>query len=105
MKNFDAIANFPEVVGAVVSDGSGTLLEWAGKIDGETAGAVHAFALQSLTEAGELLGLGKFERAAIAGPTKACVITLQGEEILGVYADPGKPFLTVEKKLETVIQR
>lgn len=105
MKNFNAIGNLPEVSAAVLSDGSGTLLEWSGSIDGETAAAVHAFSLQALTQAGELLGLGGLDRTVVQGPSKACIITVQGEEILGVYASPGKAFIAVEKKLETALQK
>ncbi len=105
MKNFNVVGSLPEVSAAVLSDGAGTLVEWSGNIDGETAAAVHAFSLQALTQAGELLGLGALDRTVVQGPNKACIITVQGEEILGVYAAPGKAFMAVEKKLETALQK
>ncbi|HSY21930.1 MAG TPA: hypothetical protein VK841_07440 [Polyangiaceae bacterium] len=104
MKNFDVVAKFPEVSAAVVSDSSGAILEWSGDIDGEAAGAVHSFSMQSLAQAGELLGLGGLERASIVGPTKACVIAVQGDEVLGVYSLPGKAFSAVEKKLDVALR-
>jgi predicted regulator of Ras-like GTPase activity (Roadblock/LC7/MglB family) len=100
MKEFSAIAKLPDVIGAVLSDHSGALLEWSGAVDGETAGAVHAFAVRSFSQAGDSLGVGAFQRVSIVGPTKACVITLHGDTILGTYTDPAKPIANVEKRLQ-----
>lgn len=96
------IAKLPEVVAAVLSDPSGALLDCSGNIDGEVAAAVHAFTVQSLGRAGELLGFGGFQRASVVGPSKACVITLQADTVLGTYVDPAKPLASVEKKLDTL---
>ncbi|MFC1642090.1 hypothetical protein ACFL5O_05295 [Myxococcota bacterium] len=105
MKDFNVIANLPEVVGAVLSDPSGTLLDWSGDIDGEVAGAVNAFSVRSLGRAGELLGLGTFQRASIVGQTKACVISLQADAVLGTYVDAGKPLAAIEKRLHETLQK
>jgi len=103
MKDISAIAGFPEVVGAVLSDLTGALLDSFGSVDGEAAGAVHAYSVVSLGQAGELLGLGAFERAAITGPGAACLITLEGERVLGVYVDPTKPLPPIEKKIRDAL--
>jgi hypothetical protein len=105
IKHFQAITKFPEVIGAALSDSSGALLDCAGNIDGEAAGAVHAYAVQSLAQGGALLGLGAFLEASVVGPTKACVIALHGETVLGVYVDPSKPLALFEKKLHEALQR
>ena len=105
MKNFNLVAKFPEVVGAVLSDSSGTLLDSVGALDGEVAGAVNSFSAKALLQAGELLGLGMLQKATITGTSKNCIITIDDDEVLGVYVDPSKPLGAIEKKLETVLQR
>lgn len=105
MKEFSAIAKLPDVLGVVLSDHSGALLEWSGAVDGETAGAVHAFTVRAIAQAGELLGVGQFQRVSIVGPSKACVITIHGDTILGTYTDPSKPFASVEKRLQDTLPK
>jgi len=98
------LAKLPEVVGAILSDPSGALLDSVGSLDGETVGAVHAFSVHALAQAGELLGLGAFLRASVTGPVKACLLTIQDDAVLGVYVDPAKPLAVVEKKLQGILQ-
>ena len=105
MKDISVIAEFPEVVGAVLSDPAGALLDAFGSVDAETAGAVHAYSVVALSQAGELLGLGAFERAAIAGPGATCLLSVEGEAVLGVYVDPTKPLPALEKKLRDALHR
>jgi hypothetical protein len=105
MKNFESVAKIPGIVAAALSNDSGTLLESAGNIDGDTAGAVNAFSVQSFGKAGELLGLGALERITVADPKRSCIAMVMGDEILGVYADSGKSFVSVEKKLEGIFSR
>jgi hypothetical protein len=102
MKDLSVIGKFPEVLGAALSDPGGALLEAVGAIDGEVAAAVHAFSVRSLCQAGDLVGIGSFQRASIVSPSRICVITLEGESVLGVYLDPAKPLATVEKKLQDI---
>jgi len=105
MKDLSVIAKFPEVVGAVLSDLSGALIDSVGKVDGEAASAVHSFSLSSLCQAGDLLGLGSFQRCTIVGPGKSCVLTIEDGAVLGVYVDPSKPLSVVEKKLQDILQK
>lgn len=105
MIDLSVIAKFPEVVSAVLSDLSGALIDSVGNVDGEAASAVHSFSLSSLCQAGELLGLGNFQRCSIVGPGKACVITIEDGVVLGVYVDPTKPLSAVEKKLQDTLKR
>jgi len=77
MKDLNVIAKFPEVIGAVLSDLSGALIDSVGSVDGEAASAVHSFSLNSLCQAGELLGLGNFQRCSIVGPLSAVEKKLQ----------------------------
>lgn len=100
MKEFSAIAKLPDVIGAVLSDYSGALLEWSGAIDGETAGAVNAFMVRSFMQAGDVLGIGRLQRVTIVGPTKACVVAIHGDTILGTYTDPTKPIASLERRLQ-----
>lgn len=104
MMDFNAIANLPEVTGAVLSDASGALLEVVGDLDGEAAGAVHAFSLLALSQAGEMLGLGGFQRAAISTPTHACVVLACEGTVLGVHTEPRK-LSALEQKLHNTLQR
>jgi predicted regulator of Ras-like GTPase activity (Roadblock/LC7/MglB family) len=104
MKDIGVIAAFPEVVGAVLSDPAGALLDSFGSVDGEAAGAVHAYSVVALSQAGELLGLGAFQRAAVVGRGATCLLSIEGDAVLGVYVDPSKPLPTIEKKLRDALQ-
>jgi predicted regulator of Ras-like GTPase activity (Roadblock/LC7/MglB family) len=81
------------------------LVEMAGEIDGEAAGAVHAVSADALARTGETLGLGELQRASITGPNTACVIAFHGDEVVGVYVDPKKPIGPFESKLDVVLRR
>lgn len=105
VKNFSAIAKFPEVIGVAMTDGSGTLLECSGRMDGEVAGAVHAYAARALSQAGETLGLSTFERTTIVGATSSCVIAVYDNGILGAEVDPSKPLAAIEKKIWDTITK
>jgi predicted regulator of Ras-like GTPase activity (Roadblock/LC7/MglB family) len=105
MKNFQLVASCPEVIGAVVSDAEGALVEFSGDIDAESTGAVMTYAAQALAKAGEHLGLGILTRAVVSGPRRACVITTAGDVVLGVYVDATKPVSAFEKKLDDLLRR
>ncbi len=105
MKNFGLIAKSPEVVGAVVSDFSGALLESSGNIDPEGTAAVLAYTSQALGQAGEQLGLGALTRAVVVGPGKTGIVTLLQDGVLGVYIDPTKSTANFEKKLDDLLQK
>lgn len=105
MKDINLIAKLPEVLGAVLTDPSGALIDAFGDVDGESAGAVHAYSVRGLSQAGELLGLGSFERASITSAGKACVIATHDEAILGVTIDPSRPLGAFEKKLKDTLRR
>lgn len=105
MKEFNAIAKLPDVIGAVLSDHSGALLEWSGAVDGETAGAVQAFMVRGFSQAGELLGIGNFQRISVVGPSKACVVAVHGESILGTFTDPSKPIAGTEKRIQEAMPK
>jgi hypothetical protein len=105
MKEFSAIAKLPDVIGAVLSDHSGALLEWSGAVDGETAGAVNAFMVRGFAKVGDLLGIGPFQRVSIVGPSKACVVAIHGDTILGTYTDPTKPIASVERRLQDTLPK
>lgn len=99
------IARFPEVLGLVVTDDAGALLESSGDIDAETLGAVHVVAMQSLMRCGSALGLGALQRFIATGPRRACLVASHDREVLGVYIDPNKPMGALEKKLELALRR
>jgi predicted regulator of Ras-like GTPase activity (Roadblock/LC7/MglB family) len=99
VKNFSIVAKFPEVIGAALSDASGTLLDSAGQVDGEMAGAVHAFTARALEKAGEVLGLSTLDRVTLVGGKSACVIIVHDGNVLGAVVDPSKPLAAIEMKI------
>ena len=103
--NRHPITRLPEVVAYVVSDREGMLLESTGDLDGEAVAAVNAVSADALARAGDSLGLGELVRATLVGPKTACVITVHGDEIVGVYLDPRKPIAAFEHKLEGAARR
>jgi predicted regulator of Ras-like GTPase activity (Roadblock/LC7/MglB family) len=105
MKNFDLIAKFPEILGAALSDTSGALLESFGDMDGEVTGAVHSYIASSLTQAGDALGIGPFQRGTLASPTGSCLIFVQDDTVLGAYVGPNKPASAVEKKISDTLSK
>src|SRR4051812_31499228 len=105
MKQFSLIAQLPEATGAVMSEPSGALLDCAGAIDAEAAGAVNAFCVQVFGKAGESLGLGSFQHAAIVGDHTACALSAPEGVVLGVYFDPARPAALIEKKIQDIVQR
>jgi predicted regulator of Ras-like GTPase activity (Roadblock/LC7/MglB family) len=105
MQNFQLVASCPEVIAAVVSDAQGALLQSSGEIDAESIGAVLSYSAGALSNAGVELGLGDLSRVIVSGPTKACVISLRRQEILGVYIDASRPIAAFEKKMDDLLQR
>jgi predicted regulator of Ras-like GTPase activity (Roadblock/LC7/MglB family) len=103
MKNLSVITRLPEVVGAVVSDPGGAVIEWTENLDGESTAAVHAFAIQSLSRAGESLGLGPIQQMVISAKRSTCLVFPRGDVVLGIYVDPNKPLSMVEKKLHETL--
>lgn len=105
MQNFQLVASCPEVIGAVVSDLQGALLQSAGEIDAESLGAVISYSAGSLSTAGAELGLGDLSRIVVSGPTRTCIVTLRHRELLGVYIDSSRPLAAFEKKMDELLQR
>ena len=105
MHNFQLIASSPEVIGAVVSDTLGTLLQSAGNIDAESIGAVLSYSAAALAGAGRELGLGDLGRIVISSPTRTCLVTVRQQEVLGVYIDSSKPVASFEKRMDELLQR
>jgi predicted regulator of Ras-like GTPase activity (Roadblock/LC7/MglB family) len=103
--NRHPITKLPEVVAYVVSDREGMLLEANGDIDGEAVGAVYAVSADALARAGDTLGLGELQRASVAGPKTACIVSVHAEEIVGLHLDPRKPMAAFETKLEGALRR
>ncbi len=105
MKNFSLIANLSGVTGAVVGDTAGTVIEHSGSIDAESTSAILAFITQSLTLCGEQLGLGPLTQAVVSSPVQNCLVTVTGEEVVGVCLDASKPMAAFEKNLYEILQR
>jgi hypothetical protein len=98
-KNFSLIARIPEVTGAALTDTSGALIDSAGQMDGEAAGAIHCYVALALSRAGEALGLGAFERSTMAASARQCLIFLHEGSVLGVNINPNKSASSIEKKI------
>ncbi len=105
MRNFELVASCPEVIGAVVSNPVGALLQSAGDVDGETIGAVLSYSTQVLTQAGESMGLGDLGRVVVAGGKRTCIVTVRHDEVLGVYLDSSRPLASFERKMDELLQR
>jgi predicted regulator of Ras-like GTPase activity (Roadblock/LC7/MglB family) len=98
------ISRLPEVLALVVTDRAGNLLESSGDLDAEAAGAVYAVAADALARAGELLGLGTFDRLSLTGGT-ACVVAVHEQGLLAIQLDPRRPLGPIEKRLEALLRR
>ncbi len=105
MKNFELIAKFPEILGAALSDISGALLDSSGEMDGEVAGAVHSYIASSLSQAGDALGIGPFQRGTLAAPSGSCLIFVHEDTVLGAIVGPNKPASAVEKKISDTLSK
>jgi predicted regulator of Ras-like GTPase activity (Roadblock/LC7/MglB family) len=98
-----AIAEFPEVRGAVLGDLTGVFLDAVGEQDGETIAAVMGFVASALVKAGEVLGLGALRRVAVSGATRASLVVLDGQQVLAVQVEPPRSLAAVERQVETSI--
>ncbi|HEX2672407.1 MAG TPA: roadblock/LC7 domain-containing protein [Polyangiaceae bacterium] len=105
MKNFQLLASCPEVIGAVVSDAHGALLQSAGDIDAESVGAIISYSAAALANTGAGLGLGDLSRIVVSGSARTCVISMRQQEFLGVYIDSNRPLAAFEKKMDDLLQR
>lgn len=103
------IAKLPEVVGLVVTDAAGAVieasLERAGDLDGETVGAVQLAIKQALSRCGNALALGSLQRFTVTGPRRASLVAIFDHQLLGIFIDPSKPIGAFERKLEAVIEQ
>jgi predicted regulator of Ras-like GTPase activity (Roadblock/LC7/MglB family) len=95
----------PEVTAMVVTDRAGALIEASGDVDGETSGAVYAVVAGDLDRLGETLGLGQLQRASITGPTTACIVAIHEDGVVAIQADPRKPLVALERRLDGVLRR
>jgi predicted regulator of Ras-like GTPase activity (Roadblock/LC7/MglB family) len=99
VKNLNAVSKIPEVLGAVLTDPSGILIEYTGQMDGEVAGAIHAFTARALSQSGEILGLNTLERVSLVADKSVCVLAVSDNSVLAAEVDPSKPLGPIEKKL------
>jgi hypothetical protein len=61
--------------------------------------------VRGFSQAGELLGIGSFQRISVVGPSKACVVAVHGDSILGTFTDPSKPIAGTEKRIQEVMPK
>ena len=103
------IAKLPEVVGLVITDAAGAVLdatlETSGGLDGETVGAVNLATKHALSRCGNALALGPLQRFTVTGPRRASLVSIFDHHLLGVFIDPTKPIGAFERKLETTLRR
>ncbi len=100
MNDLALIARIPNVVGAVLGDTTGVVHDAIREADGEAVAAVTGFITTSLGEASEQLGLGPLARAAIAGATRACVISVRGGTVVTIGVQPPTAVPAVERALD-----
>jgi len=99
------LTSIREIKKAVVGDMMGTLLETMGDSKGEVVAAVMGFALTTMNQAGDAMGLGSLQRCCYVGKKETCIITLLDNTIIAAYIDPSAPISGVEKKLDTALYR
>lgn len=100
MSNLDAIGRIPHVTRAVLGDLTGVFHGAIREEDGEAVAAVIGFISTRLGEAGEQLGLGALGRVTVAGPTRACILTVRGRAVLSVGVEPPGSAPAVERALD-----
>jgi len=59
--------------------------------------------VRGFVQVGEVLGVGGLQRVSIVGPSKACVVAIHGDTILGTYTDPAKPIAAVERRVQETL--
>ncbi|HEY5955973.1 MAG TPA: roadblock/LC7 domain-containing protein [Polyangiaceae bacterium] len=105
MKNIQLVTKLPEVSGVALSDTSGALIECIGQMDGEVTGAIHAYVAQALSKAGDVLGIGAFERASLSSSAGTCLIFLHEDAVLGVNINAKSPTALVENKICEILAK
>ncbi len=105
MSDLATIANLPDVKSAVLGDLTGGFHDAVREQDGETVAAVMGFVSSAMVQAGEELGLGALRRISVAGEARACVVAIQGDRVITAWIEPGKSLVSVEKLLDTSVQR
>jgi hypothetical protein len=104
MAKLTSIASVPDVMSAVLGDLAGGLVDAVREPDGETVAAVMGFVASHLIEAGDHLGLGSLQSAAVAGPASARVIGVRGGSVIAAAVQPGKSLAAVERAVEASLR-
>jgi hypothetical protein len=102
MTDLAQIAKIPSVAGAVLGDLSGAFYDAIREADGESIAAVTGFISTSISQAGEQLGLGPLGRVALTGPTRACILAVDGAAVATVTVSPPASLPAVERALDTL---
>jgi predicted regulator of Ras-like GTPase activity (Roadblock/LC7/MglB family) len=103
MRDLDTIARLQDVKGAVLGDLAGAFHDAVHEQDGETIAAVMGFVSSALLHAGDQLGLGALRRISVSGEARACVIVLQGDQVITAWVEPGRSLAAVEKVLDNPV--
>jgi predicted regulator of Ras-like GTPase activity (Roadblock/LC7/MglB family) len=103
MADLATVARIPHVAAAVLGDAEGGFHDAIREADGEALASVAAFVTTSLAQAGEELGIGALRRIAIAGETRALVVTVTGGALLSTRVDPVSALGAVEKALDVSV--
>lgn len=88
---------------AVVSDTMGVLLEAQGDDAAEESAAVVGYAVSSLREAGESLGLGDFERFSYQGEATNFIVVAHDDSLLTAIAASGSPLAKLDQQLQAAL--
>src|SRR5512133_1674146 len=95
------IAKIPNVASAVLGDLSGGFFDAIREADGEAVAAVTGFISTSIGNAGEQLGLGVLSRVSLAGPTRGCIIAIDGGNVVTLGVTPPGSLPAVERALDS----
>jgi predicted regulator of Ras-like GTPase activity (Roadblock/LC7/MglB family) len=104
MANLNAIASLPDVGSAVLGDLEGGLVDAVRESDGETVAAVMGFVASHLIEAGDHLGLGPLQSAAVAGPVGGRVIAVHAGAVIAAVVPSVRSLAAVERAIEASLR-
>ena len=105
MADLSLLTRFPEIRRAVVGDRSGSVLDSVGEPDPESLAAVTGSVAESLTQAGEGLGLGALRWVSVEGEKQASIIAIDEDAIVAGRVDSPRSIGAIQKAVDAALLR
>jgi len=102
MSKLEKIINLKEVIGGIICDKSGTLLEHANTPDAESVAAVTGYYVNLIIQCGESLGFDVLSRINLTGKDLSCIVFLENNFVQSIYLDPSSSQTEFEKKIHAM---